>query len=153
MNREDGEIRDGDVATYERCTDPACPRHRVGYEHAHLVEVKLGRDLLKRIDDEGRRRYGAPVDAHGWGLEAMSGDDYTGDEDLPENVEREFAAMIAEEEQQHPACPTCGHPVSRHVSTNIYACQECSGPCVTEAGWDTFYTGGKPWPGIRPEDR
>jgi hypothetical protein len=32
--------QDGDLASYQQCTDPDCPDRRPGTEHAHLVNVQ-----------------------------------------------------------------------------------------------------------------
>lgn len=54
------------------------------------------------------------------------------------------------EPETYPECKTCGH-AARHVHTNVRRCVECSGPCVTEAGWKSFGIT-TPWPGRRREE-
>lgn len=38
------EASDGDVATYQTCTNPKCPAIKPGTEHAHLIRVVRAED-------------------------------------------------------------------------------------------------------------
>jgi hypothetical protein len=44
--------QDGDTATYQQCTDPACPARRPGTEHAHLVTIQREDGEVEVIDAE-----------------------------------------------------------------------------------------------------
>ena len=48
------EARDGDLVTYQKCTDPDCPSNRPGTEHAHLVKLERadGRVVVNTDRDE-----------------------------------------------------------------------------------------------------
>jgi hypothetical protein len=56
------QARDGDMATYQQCANPACPANRPGMEHAHLVSVEREDGELIAMHDRAYAAFGGDVD-------------------------------------------------------------------------------------------